>query len=120
MKSIEFMYWLQGYFELTGSNTISNKQYEIIKKHLEMVKVVDKNNKLPFCSWLEGVFDIIQTTPTQEQTILIKNKLNDVFEHVVEQNINNKPQKPQKPSQEESSFNHRNDVRNDPFRIVKC
>ena len=38
MKSRDFVYWLQGYFEIAGENaTITKQQEEIIKKHLAMV-----------------------------------------------------------------------------------
>ena len=37
MKSRDFCYWLQGYFEIADARTINEKQTEIIKKHLNMV-----------------------------------------------------------------------------------
>jgi hypothetical protein len=37
MRSIEFIYWLQGFFELSESNTLSEKQVEIVKNHLKLV-----------------------------------------------------------------------------------
>jgi hypothetical protein len=37
MKSTEFAYWLQGFFELSESNTLSEKQVETIKNHLNLV-----------------------------------------------------------------------------------
>lgn len=37
MKSTEFVFWLQGFFELSESNTLSEKQVEIIKNHLKLV-----------------------------------------------------------------------------------
>lgn len=37
MKPEQFVYWLQGYFELTGSNELSEQQVEIIKDHLALV-----------------------------------------------------------------------------------
>ena len=37
MKSTEFAYWLQGFFEISESNTLSEKQVEIIKNHLKLV-----------------------------------------------------------------------------------
>ena len=37
MRSVEFVYWLQGFFELSESNTLSEKQVEIIKNHLKLV-----------------------------------------------------------------------------------
>lgn len=38
MTSRDFVYWLQGYFELTENEvTMSEKQVELIKSHLAMV-----------------------------------------------------------------------------------
>ncbi len=37
MKSTEFAYWLMGYFEISGSEELTKKQVEIIKKHLNLV-----------------------------------------------------------------------------------
>lgn len=38
MKSVEFCYWLQGYFEIAANaGTLKKPQVDIIKKHLNMV-----------------------------------------------------------------------------------
>ncbi len=38
MKSVEFCYWLQGYFELSpGLKELTVEQVECIKKHLNLV-----------------------------------------------------------------------------------
>jgi hypothetical protein len=37
MTSRDFAYWLQGYFEITNTKKIDEKQTEIIKKHLNLV-----------------------------------------------------------------------------------
>lgn len=37
MTSRDFAYWLQGYFEISNPETISNKETEMIKKHLNLV-----------------------------------------------------------------------------------
>lgn len=37
MTSRDFCYWLQGYFELSGTTTLDAKQSELVKKHLHMV-----------------------------------------------------------------------------------
>lgn len=37
MNPNEFVYWLQGYFELTNSNTLTEEQVTIIKDHLRIV-----------------------------------------------------------------------------------
>ena len=37
MTSRDFCYWLQGYFEISETNKIEEKQTEQIKKHLNLV-----------------------------------------------------------------------------------
>ena len=37
MTSRDFVYWLQGYFEISDPKTIEIKQTEMIKKHLALV-----------------------------------------------------------------------------------
>lgn len=39
MKSTEFCYWLQGFFELSDSKELTPKQVECIKNHLNLVFV---------------------------------------------------------------------------------
>ena len=37
MRSVEFAYWLQGFFELSESNNLTEKQTQMIKNHLKLV-----------------------------------------------------------------------------------
>ncbi len=37
MTSRDFCYWAQGFFEVSGAETITKEQTEIIKKHLALV-----------------------------------------------------------------------------------
>lgn len=37
MTSREFCYWLQGLFELTDTSTLTERQVNLIKKHLQLV-----------------------------------------------------------------------------------
>lgn len=53
MNSETFTYWLQGFVELSDSDTISEKQWLIIKDHLKLVfdkKTPDRNNPIPIKS----------------------------------------------------------------------
>ena len=47
MDTTSFCYWLQGYFEISGSNMLSSKQAQIIKDHLDLVfnKVTPDRNE---------------------------------------------------------------------------
>lgn len=86
MKSIEFMYWLQGYFEVCEVGTFTKVQLLKVKNHLKMAEITEKEKVLPFCTWLKGFLESVETeVPTLNQTIKIKNKLNNLFEHVVEE-----------------------------------
>ena len=37
MKASEFCYWLQGYFEVSGSVAIDSQQAAVIQRHLSLV-----------------------------------------------------------------------------------
>ena len=37
MNSIDFCYWLQGHFEISGSTELSIEQVAIVKNHLNLV-----------------------------------------------------------------------------------
>ena len=41
MESKSFIYWLQGFFELSETNSLSERQTEIIKNHLKLVFVYE-------------------------------------------------------------------------------
>ncbi len=36
MNSIDFCFWLQGFFEISGTNKVTEEQIDIIKKHLNL------------------------------------------------------------------------------------
>lgn len=37
MTSRDFSFWLQGFFEITGTNKVDEEQIKIIKRHLNLV-----------------------------------------------------------------------------------
>lgn len=37
MNTVDFCFWLQGFFEISGNTEINAKQAEIIKNHLNLV-----------------------------------------------------------------------------------
>ena len=37
MNTIDFCFWLQGYFEVSGAKELTPEQVEIIKNHLNLV-----------------------------------------------------------------------------------
>ena len=98
MKSVEFCYWLQGYFELTkDNNKLSFDQCQCIKKHLDMVKTYDLDNNniftqaQRFCLLL---YDLL--TPLTPEFALngfllkgIKYDLSSVFKHEIDHSYGN-------------------------------
>ena len=87
MQSSEFMYWLQGCFELSGLSNLNVEQVQTIKRHFEMVKVVDGKNMLPFCHYFEGFMNAVDWQLSNQNVEKLKEKLNSCFEHVVPQTI---------------------------------
>ncbi len=47
MKSRDFCYWLQGYFEIADSYALSVKQVEVIRNHLNMVFIHEIDPSYP-------------------------------------------------------------------------
>jgi len=91
LRSRDLIYWLQGYFELTGTkSTINKEQLDLIKKHLAMVFKYEMPNKdimegYNFCLWLKGGFDMLENkTFSINQIESIKTKLNLVFKHEID------------------------------------
>lgn len=83
MKAREFIFWLRGYFELSGSNTLTLKQIVVVYRHLQLVMEYDtaKSNEKDFCNWLLGCYD------SSELPIpVMKSRLRGIFEQ--EQNVN--------------------------------
>ena len=39
MNTIDFCYWLQGYFELSGDKHLTEEQTAVVKNHLNLVFV---------------------------------------------------------------------------------
>lgn len=83
MTPRDFCYWLQGYFELDGSNWNSPDVLEIVLKHLELVKATPgdyDSNMISFLGWLESA---IEFEASQEK---VQEKLSSIFEHVIDKN----------------------------------
>lgn len=64
MTTDQFAYWLQGYFEISGSSSLSDTQVQIIKDHLDLVfKKVTPNR-------LQEIMDISKNYPLSNQTMM--------------------------------------------------
>jgi hypothetical protein len=65
MRSTEFAYWLQGFFELSETNEITPRQVEIIKNHLKLVFYYD----------IDKSYEVDQKTSEAMQAIHDGNRL---------------------------------------------
>ena len=89
MRTNEFCYWLQGYFEL-GGDTLTTEQIAIVKAHVDLVfKYLQKAKLTPdmtvesirFCYWLADEA-LYEGTPDIQA---IKSELNKCFLHEIDQ-----------------------------------
>ena len=88
MTPRDFCYWLQGYFELAGAIVVANRNVlwtddirTIVLKHIALVKATPGNYSSElqhFIGWLESAIEF--NAPVG----LIKEKLNSIFEHVID------------------------------------
>lgn len=65
MKTRDFAYWLQGYFEIAGPGPLSENQVKIIMKHLNMVFYHEIDPS--FGANNEGLDEIHGEDPGQEE-----------------------------------------------------
>lgn len=85
MKSRDFCYWLQGFFELSEIDSLSVEQVSIVARHLAMVVVHEGDRRMSFCHWLDGVLSMHEKSRLDEKaTALVRSKLNEVFLHVID------------------------------------
>lgn len=82
MTAVEFCYWLQGYFEVTGDEParhggLTTRQEEIIARHLQLVQKVDGEHDNAFVAWL-GL------GPTMPPEHKIRRMLAGQFRHVID------------------------------------
>lgn len=69
MNAQEFCYWLQGFFELSDTCSLSPKQVEMIRKHLSLVfiDVTSGDREGPFAArFLERGLDSTTSPPPNE------------------------------------------------------
>lgn len=91
MTPQDFAYWLQGYFEIfEASEKVpewDSKTRSCVRKHLELVDAATVGHSmyderlLRFLGWMEAALD------GSVAVHIIKRKLNDIFEHVVDPSV---------------------------------
>lgn len=93
MTPNDFIYWLQGYFEIPEhrqSVELTDEQLKIIRRHLAIVPVAkyDKSKLFApsygknFCNWLVDYLQ--ETEPSAARTI--QQRLDGLFEHAANTN----------------------------------
>ena len=90
MKATEFCYWLQGLCELHNPKEFNEHQTQLIKAHLQMVFLHDKNfsEAFSFCKDLHGYLSFSESLTINEKvTTKIKNELNKLFVHEVQPDL---------------------------------
>ena len=85
MLSVEFAYWLQGYFEIstTEIKELSVSQVEMIHKHLDLVFKCDKTPSA-FCLWFKGFLEAGDKPMKEKHVLILKAKLQGEFQHVID------------------------------------
>jgi hypothetical protein len=81
MTNREFLYWLQGYFELDAgaARAFTDEQLRLIRNHLNLVKHVD-GQLAPFPQKLESLLD--SGAKLDEKTVaMLARELDALFDH---------------------------------------
>lgn len=112
MTSRDFVYWLQGFFEVSESNILTDKQVTIIQAHLDMVLKYERDPKFVFINWFKGYF--FERTITSHEVGIIRTELNSVFEHEIDPTFGDKKM------QDELGNIHNRNSRRPGEVIVKC
>lgn len=91
MNARDFVYWLQGFFELCAAegdpcSRLGVGLVECIRKHLALVEISKRASKArEFCVSLGAVLDMLGLDELDgAQTEQIRKRLHDVFEHEVD------------------------------------
>ncbi len=84
MQSRQFCYWLQGSFELYDNTSFSAVQTNIIKEHLKLVFIYDKQPN-GFCHFLNGYFTLSNSDNIDvEATKAIREELSETFRNEID------------------------------------
>lgn len=65
MTSRDFAYWLQGFFEITGTNKIDEGQAEMIKKHLSLVFIHEIDPSMGDKKHQDKLNEVHNTSPSE-------------------------------------------------------
>lgn len=83
MKTVEFCYWLQGFFELTGEAAVlDGPRIDMVRRHLGLVRL--EGSPGTFVTWLEAALDMMGDAWTPRETAKVRAKLHEVFVHEID------------------------------------
>ena len=76
MRSVEFCFWLQGFFELSESEQLTPRQVEIIKNHLKLVFYHDidpsYSNNPEVQEVMQAIHDGTPKPPKRQGPLIVK------------------------------------------------
>lgn len=81
MSGVNFIYWLQGCFELGGAETMTAKQVKMIKEHLA---ITDSHK---FCDWLDGFLSTHEEGVNKKDFKVLKTKLESFLMNVSKEDV---------------------------------
>lgn len=99
MDVTNFCYWLQGFFEIGNSKTLTQKQVQIIDDHLKLSFINTDSistkeiqlKEIEFCNWLNGFLDYSDTKILSSKKVkIIKDRLALVYNKVTPDRNNEK------------------------------
>ena len=83
MRINEFFYWLQGYFEISGTTeALTSEQCTCIIKHLDLVNVVDMTRATKMRTLLDLAVEGV--LPLAIATTRIRGEVSEQFIHVID------------------------------------
>ncbi len=96
MKTPEFLYWLQGWFEIEEPTIISTKQVLIIKKHIDLTLKYSelnketklKDNLMPVIHAIKGILEMDKID--EASTSYVAYLLNNAFKHEIDPSYGDK------------------------------
>ncbi len=80
MTTKEFMYWLQGYFELSEQSSLTDKFFSTVVSHINLAKYADPNPDKA----LKLALATIESAILSRNVDAVKLCLNNVFIHVID------------------------------------
>lgn len=91
MKSVEFLYWLNGWIEISDPKEITPNELNMIRNHLNLVKKYEEINKSiknfdlsPYINSIEGIIKTDEIITNPGGLKLLKQILYLVFKHEVD------------------------------------